>query len=217
MQLVFEQIRTGGDRNFGYLLADRDAKQGVLIDPSFSPEALVERAREQGLTITHVINTHGHPDHMNGNPKAVELTGAQVAAHPSSPALPDAQLADGQELTVGALRLQCLHTPGHCEDHLVIYEPSYRILITGDLLFVGKVGGTKSEEDARIERNSLQRVLEAVPSEATTWPGHDYGVRPSSTIRLEKTTNPFLLCPDVAAFLQLKNDWPSFKKRHGLK
>ena len=46
MQLVFEQIRTGGDRNFGYLLGDRQAHQAVLIDPSYAPEALVQRARE---------------------------------------------------------------------------------------------------------------------------------------------------------------------------
>lgn len=217
MQLVFEQIRTGGDRNFGYLVADRDAQQGVLIDPSFSPEAMVQRALDQGLKITHVINTHGHPDHTNGNARTVELTGAKIAAHPNSPARPDVALGDGQELLVGALRLKCLRTPGHCEDHLVIYEPSYRILITGDLLFVGKVGGTSNEQDARVEWNSLQRVLEAIPDEATVWPGHDYGVRPSSTIGIEEKTNPFLLCPDVAAFLQLKNDWSTFKQRYGLK
>ena len=76
MQLVFEQIRAGGDRNFGYLLGDRSAKQAVLIDPSYSPEAFVARAAEQGLTVSHVINTHGHPDHINGNTRAVEMTRA---------------------------------------------------------------------------------------------------------------------------------------------
>ena len=55
MQLIFEQIRAGGDRNFGYLLGDRETRQGVLIDPSYSPEAFVQRARDQGLTVTHVI------------------------------------------------------------------------------------------------------------------------------------------------------------------
>src|SRR5262245_5795226 len=78
MQLVFEQLRAGGDRNFGYLLGDRDGGQCVLIDPSYSPEAFVQRARDQALTVTHVINTHGHFDHTNGNSKAVELTGAPV-------------------------------------------------------------------------------------------------------------------------------------------
>ena len=76
--LIFEQIRAGGDRNFGYLLGDRDTRQGVLIDPSYSPEAFVQRARDQGLTVTHVINTHGHPDHTNGNAKAESENGPYV-------------------------------------------------------------------------------------------------------------------------------------------
>jgi hydroxyacylglutathione hydrolase len=206
MQLVFEQLRAGGDRNFGYLLGDRDARQGVLIDPSYSPEVFVERARDQGLTVTHIINTHGHEDHTNGNAKAVELTGA--------PVLP---ITDGQELSVGALRLQFMHVPGHAEDHVTVYEPTHEILITGDLVFVGKVGGTKTDEDARVEWRSLQRVLRTFPDTATVWPGHDYGARPSSTIALEKKTNPFLLCGDLEAFLQMKREWPTYKKRLGLK
>ena len=218
MQLIFEQIRAGGDRNFGYLLGDRDTKQGVLIDPSYSPEAFVQRARDQGLEVTHVINTHGHPDHTNGNAKARELTAAPVAAFADSLLVnPDLGLSDQQELDVGGLRLKFLHLPGHCPDHLVVYESSWRILITGDLLFVGKVGGTTNDDDARTEWSSLRRLLDAFPSDATVWPGHDYGVRPSSTIGLERATNPFLRCPDLAAFLALKRDWPTVKQRLGLK
>ena len=217
MQLIFEQIRTGGDRNFGYLLADRDARRGILIDPSYTPETLVQRATDQHVSIECILNTHGHPDHINGNARAVELTGARVAAHPESPAFPDMPLADAQEIRVGALTLQILYVPGHCRDHVVVFETSHRLLVTGDLLFVGKVGGTENEEDARIEWNSLQRVLAAIPDAATVWPGHDYGVRPSSTMALEKATNPFLRCRDLEAFLQLKKDWPAFKRDHGLK
>jgi hydroxyacylglutathione hydrolase len=215
--LIFEQIRVGGDRNFGYLLGDRDAGQALVIDPSYSPHVFVDRSRDQGLTITGIVNTHGHEDHINGNSEVKETTGARVAAHVKSPAQPDVPLADGQELSVGSLRLQFLHVPGHAEDHVTIFEVTNQILITGDLLFVGKVGGTRTDEDARAEWHSLQRVLASVPDTATVWPGHDYGARPSSTIALENATNPFLRCRDVEAFLQMKADWPSFKKTHGLK
>ena len=218
MQLIFEQIRAGGDRNFGYLLADRNARQGVLIDPSYSPEQFVDRARAQGVEIRHVINTHGHPDHTNGNAVAVEMTGAPLAAFGASELVkPDVGLSDGQEIAVGALRLQFLHVPGHCPDHLTIFEPSWGILITGDLLFVGKVGGTRSDADAETEWSSLQRVLRQYPDTATVWPGHDYGARPSSTIALERRTNPFLLCADLPAFLALKREWPGYRQRLGLK
>jgi hydroxyacylglutathione hydrolase len=217
MQLIFEQIRTGGDRNFGYLLGDRTAGQAVLIDPSYTPEVLVQRAADQGLQVVYILNTHGHPDHINGNEKAKELTGAPVAAHPSNPVAPSIPLSDGQEMAVGALTLRILHTPGHCEDHLVVYEPKNRLLVTGDLLFIGKVGGTSNDQDARLEWESLRRLLDILPDEATVWPGHDYGVRPSSTIGLERQTNPFLRCEDLTSFLRMKNDWPAFKQRHGLK
>ncbi|HUF74792.1 MAG TPA: MBL fold metallo-hydrolase [Longimicrobiales bacterium] len=217
MKLIFEQIRVGGDRNFAYLLADRDAKQGVLIDPAYAPEMLVERAEAQGIEITHVVNTHGHPDHIEGNQRAVEATGAKVAAHPDCPVGPEVALPDGASLHVGSLQLRCLHTPGHAADHLVLYEPTYRILVSADLIFVGKVGGTAKDDDARTEWASIQRVLREIPDEATVWPGHDYGVRPSSTIGLERRTNPFLRCPDEQAFLDLKRDWASLKKELGLK
>jgi glyoxylase-like metal-dependent hydrolase (beta-lactamase superfamily II) len=206
VQLVFEQIRVGGDRNFGYLLGDRDAGVAALIDPSYSPEAVVQRARDQHLRVTHVLNTHGHPDHVNGNEAAAALTGVEVT-----------RPADGDAVAIGALVLRVLHVPGHCDDHLAFYEPTHALLVTGDLLFVGKVGGTSRDEDARVEWNSLQRLLREIPAHATVWPGHDYGARPSSTLALERASNPFLQCADVEAFLALKREWADVKKRYGLK
>jgi hydroxyacylglutathione hydrolase len=217
MQLVFEQIRAGGDRNFGYLLGDRHARVAVLIDPSFSPAAFVARAREQGLTITHVLNTHGHADHTNGNQQTMMLTRAKLAAHPEAASRPAVPLADGQVLPIGDLRLQCFHVPGHCDDHIALFESTHELLMTGDLIFVGKVGGTPSDAAAEVEWNSLQRLVHAVPDTTTIWPGHDYGVRPSSTMALERATNPFLRCESLDEFLKMKAAWPAYKKEYGLK
>ena len=217
MQLIFEQIRTGGDRNFGYLLGDRAAGTCVLIDPSYTPEALVERAAAQSVRVTHVVNTHGHPDHINGNARAVELTGAAVAAHPDCPVSVTMPLHDGARLDAGSLRLEFLHVPGHCRDHVVVHEATHGLLMTGDLIFVGKVGGTSNDDDARTEWASLQRVLESYTDATTVWPGHDYGARPSSTLALERASNPFLRCADVDEFLRLKQEWPALKKQHGLR
>jgi glyoxylase-like metal-dependent hydrolase (beta-lactamase superfamily II) len=217
VNFVFEQLRAGGDRNFAYLVGDRAAHAAAVVDPSYDPDGVVARATAQGLEVRIIVNTHGHPDHTNGNDRARELTGAPVAAFRGSPAAADLPLDDGSELRVGGLVLRFLHTPGHCDDHLVVYLPSQKVAITGDLLFVGKVGGTQSDELARIERTSLERVLSEIPDEATVWPGHDYGCRPASTIALERATNPFLRCATLEEFLALKRGWAQFKQEHGLR
>ena len=217
MRFIFEQLRVGGDRNFGYLVGDREAQVGVLVDPSFAPQALVERATRQGLTVTHILNTHGHVDHTNGNRAAQSLTGAQLAGGPGHPDRLDLTLTDGDRLPVGRFTLRVWHVPGHSLDHLAFLIEGQDAGLTGDLLFVGKVGGTATEAEGRTEWDSLQRLLREWPDAATLWPGHDYGARPSSTLVWEKRDNPFLQCRDVAAFLQLKREWPGFKARHGLK
>ena len=216
MNFVFEQIRAGGDRNFGYLLGDRAAGVAALIDPAYDPDALVARAADQGLKVEAIVNTHGHVDHTNGNARAIELTGAPLVAHRESAEGPEIPIDDGQSMSLGSLDLRFMHVPGHADDHLLIHLPEQRVAITGDLLFVGKIGGTANDAAARLEYASLGRVLEALPDETSIWPGHDYGCRPSSTIALERITNPFLLCGDLAEFLELKRKWPEFKAKHGL-
>ncbi len=217
MRFIFEQLRLGGDRNFGYLLGDREAGEGLLVDPSYDPGAAVARAEAQGLRITAILNTHGHQDHANGNAEAKALTGAPVLGGPGHPGPLDRILEDGDRLPFGAYHLKVWRVPGHCPDHLAFLVEEEGAGITGDLLFVGKVGGTGSDTDARTEWGSLQRLLRDWPPETTVWPGHDYGARAASTMALEQRGNPFLLCPDVEAFIRLKADWPAFKARHGLR
>ncbi len=211
---IFEQIRTGGDRNFAYLIGDGAAKKAVLVDPSFDPKRLVERAEAQRLVVTHIVNTHGHSDHTNGNKKAIKLTGAPLVAHRSAASNPDLAVDHGDEIKVGGLTLRFLYTPGHADDHVCVLVDE--VCVTGDILFVGKIGGTPDEESARVEYRSLHEVLLTLPDATTIWPGHDYGCRPSSTLGLEKRTNPFLLCPDLEAFLDLKRTWADYKREKGL-
>jgi len=215
VDFVFEQIRVGGDRNLGYLVGDRAARVAAAVDPAFSPDLFLERAEAQGLRITLLLNTHGHGDHTNGNAELKRKTGARVAAHPSL--RPDVPLADGATVPVGSIEVRTLHVPGHTDDHVLFFLPAQKVAITGDLLFVGKVGGTSNDAEARAEYESLKRVFRDLPPETTVWPGHDYGCRPSSTLALEALANPFLRAKDLAGFLDLKRTWAEFKQRNGLK
>ena len=216
MQLILEQIQTGGDRNFGYLLGDRHKGVAALIDPSYAPERLIERAQAQNLSVKWIINTHGHHDHINGNETAKKMTEAEVVIFRGSNVEHDIGIPDNGEFMVGDIRLIFLHTPGHYPDHMVIYNPEYQFAFTGDHLFVGKVGGTRTEEASRQEYDSLQRIFKELPSQTTVWPGHNYGCRPSSTLQMERACNPFVRCETLAEFLQLKNNWPTYKNSQGL-
>ena len=103
MNFIFEQIRTGGDRNFGYLIGDRESRVAAVVDPSNDPKAVVRRAEAQGLRVEYIINTHGHSDHTNGNSKAQQLTGAKIVAFQGSSVVPDIGATDGQVLDVDLL------------------------------------------------------------------------------------------------------------------
>ena len=88
--------------------------------------------------------------------------------------------------------------------------------MTGDTLFVGKVGGTDFKEGARTQYASLHEKLMILPDDTEVWPGHDVGVAPSSTIGHERETNPFLLRKNFEEFVDLKRNWVAYKKEHGI-
>jgi glyoxylase-like metal-dependent hydrolase (beta-lactamase superfamily II) len=213
--VIFEQVNSGGDRNFAYIVADEESRSGFVVDPSFDCELLVARLRVLGVRVKYVINTHSHADHIAGNAVVKRETGALVAAHGSSNAAHDVKVEDGTELETGRLRAGIIHTPGHTLDSVCVLVGEK--LLTGDTLFVGKVGGTDFGEGARREYESLHGKLMPLPDSTEVWPGHDYGIRPHSTIGEEKLTNPFLLRANLADFIELKRNWPEYKRLHGIK
>ena len=219
--LVFFQVHLGGDRNFCYLLGDRAAGDGAVVDPGYEPDARPPLALEHGLTIRRILVTHGHGDHVGGLGRLVELTGATVHAGPGEEVPGAATVADGERLALGGLEIEALVTPGHTGGH-VCWRLADRLL-TGDLLFCGKVGGTGPYfpgSSAEREWASLRRLLE-LPDGVLVFPGHDYyggaGERPHSTIGHERAHNPFLTCPDFDAFARLKENWAAYKQEHGIR
>jgi hydroxyacylglutathione hydrolase len=214
---TFLQLHLGGDRNFCYLIGEVGSGLAAAIDPGHDPDRLHAIAAEHGLTITEILVTHGHGDHVGGVARLVELTGATVWAG-AGEGVPRARaLADGQRIAM----VEALSTPGHTRDHYCFLAGDR--LVTGDLLFCGKVGGTGPSfpgSSAEQEWASLRRLLE-LPDAVRVYPGHDYyggpGEMPFSTLGYERLHNPFLLCEDFAAFVHLKENWAAYKKEHGLR
>jgi glyoxylase-like metal-dependent hydrolase (beta-lactamase superfamily II) len=209
-----KQFQTGGDRNFGYLVADETSRRAVVIDPSYSPRAIAEFAVENGYLIEYVFCTHDHFDHTNGNAVIEELTGKRPLLFGDTEPVSGTRIQDGAQLALGQLEIRILHTPGHTSDAICLYIGD--AVFTGDTLFVGKVGGTDFGAGARAEYRSLHDKLLTLPGETRVYPGHDVGVQPVSTVAHERETNPFLLQPDFDAFVHLKKNWAAYKQEHGI-
>ncbi len=212
--MFFKQIQAGGDRNFSYVIADEESKQAAVVDPGSEPDTEKQVLDENGFKLVYVINTHDHFDHTGGNDILAHERGAKIAMHKAGHSRRDITLRDGDTLSLGSLELFIIHTPGHTPDSICILVEDH--LVTGDTLFVGKVGGTGFGRDARDEYESLHGKLITLPPETTVWPGHDYGVRPSSTIGDEKRENPFLLRDSFESFVDLKKNWAEYKREHGI-
>lgn len=212
--MKFQQIQADGDRNFGYIVTDEQTKESAVIDPSFAPEIFIEIAERLNLKIIYAIGTHSHGDHIGGIGE-IKKIGAIVVLHKSAPSQSDIKVSDGDFLKLGQLELKIIHTPGHTQDSICILAENK--LMTGDTLFVGKIGGTNNDESARIEFDSLFNKLMKLDDSIEVYPGHDYGVAPTSTIGHERKTNPFLLRTNFKDFKWLKDNWASYKLEHGIK
>lgn len=204
-----------------YLVGDEDSGEALVIDPARHVEPYLQAAQQEGLRITQVTETHIHADFVSGSRELAARTGARLylsamGGSDWSYAFADhetALLRDGDRWTLGGIRIEVLHTPGHTPEHLVFQitaagASAPMALFTGDCLFVGDVGrpdlletaaGIRdtSEAGARGQFRNVQR-LKAMPDYLQVLPGHGagsacgkaLGAVPSSTIGYEKLVSP---------------------------
>ena len=193
-----------------YIAACETTGKAVIIDPGGDEEDILQRCREDKLEVVYIVNTHGHPDHVCGNRRIKEATGAAIVMHeadadffgqdkveqffsqlgltPSPPA--DKRVKDGDSLVFGEESLAVIHTPGHTPGGICLYaKPN---LFSGDTLFAGGVGRTDFPGGSTGELlQSIKGRLLTLPEDTVVWPGHGYGGE-QSTIGREKSSNPFL-------------------------
>jgi glyoxylase-like metal-dependent hydrolase (beta-lactamase superfamily II) len=196
--------------NLNELIACKNSGKCAVVDPAFEVDRQLKEARSRGWTITAVLVTHTHHDHVDGVEEMVKATGAtayvgvgEVAAlERAAPSATIVGLSGGETIDVGELKIETIPTPGH-----TVAGTSYLVdgnVFTGDTLFVGGCGRTDFPGgDAPTLWRSLQRIA-SLPEETRIYPGHDYGQTPTSTVGWEKTTNPYLLCKSETEFVQLR-------------
>lgn len=198
-----------------YIVWDLMTREAALIDPGISTGQ--ERARVQdfiennGLKVTHIINTHMHIDHIVGNEWAKKVFEVPVSAHKADEALGersaeqaamfglpfslpamriDEYIEDGDIIHIGYGELKAIHVPGHSPGSIVLYDKADHFIIAGDVLFSGSIGRTDLPGGSMNQLISgIKNRLMTLPDNTVVYPGHG----PSTTIGAERSSNPFLV------------------------
>lgn len=165
-------------RNFHYLVACEETGEALAVDP-LDWQLMLDAARERGLAITQIVNTHHHPDHCAGNGKLKAATGARILAHAKAAATigdVDQGLAAGDVIRVGrTVELECLDTPGHTLSHVcLLSHDDVPALFSGDTLFNAGAGNCHNGGHPEALYETFQTQLARLPEATRLYPGHDY-------------------------------------------
>jgi glyoxylase-like metal-dependent hydrolase (beta-lactamase superfamily II)/rhodanese-related sulfurtransferase len=207
--LFFRQVLYRDLGCASYVLGDRG--EAIVVDPRWDIDIYLEIARNECLSITHVLETHNHADHVSGRFRLAEITGARCRCAADGEPEEDAEgIAGGWELAIGNLRVQALATPGHRPEHLAFAVADLSrgsdqwLVLTGDSLLVGDIArpdlAVEPREGAAALHDSLRRLV-ALDDHVEVWPGHVGGSlcggvglsgKTSSTVGYERRHNPLL-------------------------
>jgi glyoxylase-like metal-dependent hydrolase (beta-lactamase superfamily II) len=193
-----------------WIIGSRRRGEGCVIDPGDEPDEILALARDLGVSITRIVASHAHLDHIMAVRPLVATTGAPFLLHeadldiaralPASarqwlgrdeppPPAPDGFPADGDDLEVAGVTLKVLHTPGHTPGSVSLYAPEAGLLFSGDTLFHESIGRTDlpGGDGPQIARSIAERLY-VLPDETRVLPGH----MQETTIGHERAHNPFV-------------------------
>lgn len=174
--MEIKQFRYGAD-NLGYLVYEGSA--AIAIDGG-ATDAIIEFLNQNDLSLTHVLNTHTHPDHTVGNAPLARQTGAKH--------LDIQTLIKKGGIELAGHPIHVYHTPGHSADSIVFHFD--HILVSGDTLFIGKVGRCFTGDPEGFLKSIKQ--LMALSQETVIYPGHDYVEEYMDTAKTVEPDNPHI-------------------------
>lgn len=206
--LLYERLVVGPLQTNCYLIRDRSAHSGVIVDPGGDADLIEARVRALGMRVETILATHGHPDHVFAAGALARILGVGIAMHEADvPILqqslpiaemfydmrlfesftPDRFLREGDVVPVGGSKLRVLHTPGHSPGGICFLADD--AVFCGDVLFAGSVGRTDLPGGSFEQlTDSLRDRVMCLNDAIVVYPGHG----PQTTIGAERRSNPFL-------------------------
>jgi hydroxyacylglutathione hydrolase len=224
MSLVFKTIQTEGIAELSYLVGDDEEGIAAVFDPRADCDVYIDAAREAGVAITHIFETHIHADLVSGSRElAARLDSAKIYASGEGGAeygFDPEKIKNGDRFEFGEVLVTARHTPGHTPEHMsyLLAEADHPdepwAVLTGDSLFVSSAGrpdllGEKhTEQLAEQQFHTLHDFYLKLPDHVIIYPNHgagspcgaDIGARLSSTIGYERKFNKFLQFADEKSF-----------------
>src|SRR5437588_9018410 len=224
MSLVFKTIQTEGIAELSYIVGDDDEGIAAVFDPRPDCDIYIEMAREAGVAVTHIFETHIHADLVSGSRElSARLDAAKIFASHEGGAKYEFEvekLNDGDRFTFGEVVITARHTPGHTPEHISYLLADAEVpdepwgILTGDSLFVSSAGrpdllGDKhTQKLAEQQFHTLRDFYLKMPDHVMIYPNHgagspcgaDIGARTSSTIGYERKFNKFLQFADAKSF-----------------
>jgi len=207
--MIIKMLVVGPLASNCYIVGSSVTKQGMIIDPGAEAETILRTVQQTGLSISLIVITHAHMDHVGALREVQEKTHAQFAIHEAekgllltapmrmltslgispvkSPPRPDRLLKDGDIIDIGDLHFKVLYTPGHSAGGICLY--GHGVVFSGDTLFNSGIGRTDfpGMSHERLMK-SIHEKLMVLPDETIVYPGHG----PPTTIGDERRGNPFL-------------------------
>jgi hydroxyacylglutathione hydrolase len=224
MSMIFEQFYLDCLSQASYLIGDTSTGRAVVVDPTRDVQQYLDSAKQHGLTIELVLETHFHADFLSGHLELAHATGGTVGfGAVAQPEFPARLFADGERYSLGEVTLEIRHTPGHTPESIsiVVFDSPaattpYGVL-TGDTMFIGDVGrpdllvsvGRTADELGRDLYSSLRNKLLTLPDETRVFPAHGAGsacgknlsTETQSTIGEQRRDNYALQFNDVESFV----------------
>jgi len=204
--LIIKALAVGPMMSNCFILGCEQTREAVVIDPGDDTDKILLSLADSKLKVKYIINTHGHFDHVGGNKRMKDATGADILIHPhDAPMLditssgaasiglrmedsppPDRTIDEGDTISFGDITLKVFHTPGHSPGGICLYTDD--IVFVGDTLFAGSIGRTDfpgGNYDMLI--SNVRKKLFLLGDDVRVFTGHGS----ETTIGRERRFNPF--------------------------